>query len=665
MSVRQDQRFTKTKPCPVCGGFDGQARGSGRRCAGFLSDDGDYAHCTREEQAGQLAPSTAVPPTFPHRLEGACGCGHEHAPARWNGGSSASSSSTRRIVAEYDYVDERGTLLYQAVRYDPKNFSQRRPDGNGGWIWKLDDTPRVLYRLPIVLGAIKLGAPIYIAEGEKDVHAIEDVGAAATTCPMGAGKWRHEFSKSISTATSVRVIADRDDEGRKHAATVAASLREAGVADVEIVEPAEGKDASDHLAAGRTLDELVPLAVAEPGAIDEVLKTFRRWLHLPDPAPLLVVLGAVAANMREGDPIWLVLVGPPGGGKSEILQSVAGLPDVHPSATLTEAALLSGSPNRERASDSKGGLLRSIGDFGIILAKDFGSVLNMNRDARAAVLAALREVYDGSWTRHVGTDGGRTLAWSGKVGLIAGCTPTIDRHHGVMNAMGERFVLFRLPSVDSDKQARRALAHAGKERTMRAELAEAASRLLEHRHEPAELKEHEIDRLIALATLAVRCRSAVERDGYSREIELIPESEAPTRLVVVLSQLLGGLDSIGVDRSVAWRVVTKAAMDSIPATRHAVMDVLMASETSVATTAIAESLGYPTPTAKRALEDLTAHGIAFRASRGSGQRADTWTLTTWARERYAISNSEMSEALISSFRVDDDFSESQTPEASA
>ena len=104
------------------------------------------------------------------------------------------------------------------------------------------------------------------------------------------------------------------------------------------------------------------------------------------------------------------------------------------------------------------------------MCKDFGSVLSMNRDARAAVLAALREVYDGSWTRHVGTGGGRTLTWSGKVGLVAGATPTIDRHHAVMGAMGERFVLFRLPEVDASEQARRALAHAGREKEMRQEI---------------------------------------------------------------------------------------------------------------------------------------------------------------------------------------------------
>jgi DNA-binding MarR family transcriptional regulator len=378
--------------------------------------------------------------------------------------------------------------------------------------------------------------------------------------------------------------------------------------------------------------------------LEHVVKTFQRWLHLPHTDPLLAVLAAVAANLLTGDPVWLLLVGPPGSGKSELLQSLGALPNVHPAATLTEAALLSGTPKKEHSTGAKGGLLREIGDFGIIIAKDFGSVLSMNRDGRAALLAALREVYDGSWTRHVGTDGGRTLPWAGKVGLVAGVTPTIDRHHAVMGSMGERFILFRLPEVDENEQAARALAHVGKETSMRRELSESVALLFSAGlGEPRELTDEDRRRLIALATLTVRCRSSVERDGYTREIELIPDAEAPTRLVVVLAQLLAGLDAIGATRQDAWRVVTKASLDSIPATRRSVMEVLLEATKPIATPKLAERLGYPTPTAKRALEDLTAHRIARRASRGTGQTADTWEITERTRQRHqAISASDMS-----------------------
>ena len=62
----------------------------------------------------------------------------------------AANGEKPRVVAEYDYRDEAGKLLYQAVRLSPKSFRQRRPAAAGGWDWKLEDTRRVLFRLPSV-----------------------------------------------------------------------------------------------------------------------------------------------------------------------------------------------------------------------------------------------------------------------------------------------------------------------------------------------------------------------------------------------------------------------------------------------------------------------------------------------------------------------------------
>ena len=162
----------------------------------------------------------------------------------------------REIVATYDYTDEKGELLYQVVRFAPKDFRQRKPDGAGGWVWKLGDVRRVLYRLPDVTEAVRVGVPVYVCEGEKDVHAIERAGGIATTNPGGAGKWRPEYSATLKGA-DVMIVADKDEPGRKHAFEIAAAL--AGTAsDIHVVEAVEGKDAADHLQAGKTLEELVP-----------------------------------------------------------------------------------------------------------------------------------------------------------------------------------------------------------------------------------------------------------------------------------------------------------------------------------------------------------------------------------------------------------------------
>lgn len=370
-------------------------------------------------------------------------------------------------------------------------------------------------------------------------------------------------------------------------------------------------------------------------ALEEARDVFRRWLHLPDAGVLDFVLGTVAANrLPDSDPVWGLVISPPGGGKSEVLNAISHLADAHPAGTLTEASLLSGTPKKERDAAAKGGLLRAIGDHGIIVCKDFGSVLSMNRDARAGVLAALREVFDGSWTRHVGTDGGRTLSWSGKVGFVGGCTPTIDRHHAVMGAMGERFTLYRLPAVDSDLQARAALAHAGRERAMREELAAAAQAALETLGDPEPRNPDETDQLIALATFVVRARSAVERDGYSREIELVPGAEAPTRLINGLDRLLAGLDAIGCDRNQAFATVTKAALDSIPALRLGCLRSLEQYGT-LDTNQAATAVSYPASTTRRALEELHAHGlVTCRAREGKGG-AHEWQLADFAAARLA------------------------------
>jgi hypothetical protein len=164
------------------------------------------------------------------------------------------------IVATYPYVDEDGTLLYEVVRLAPKAFRQRRPDGNGDWIWKLDRTRRVLFRLQQVIAAIKDGTTVYLVEGEEDVLALERAGQVATTNPGGAGKWRKDYTDTLRGANVV-MVADRDPAGYKHVATVAEQLGSAARSFIA-VEGVEGKDARDHLAAGHTVEQFRPIDAA-------------------------------------------------------------------------------------------------------------------------------------------------------------------------------------------------------------------------------------------------------------------------------------------------------------------------------------------------------------------------------------------------------------------
>jgi putative DNA primase/helicase len=169
----------------------------------------------------------------------------------------APKSSDWDQVATYDYQGEDGELLFQVVRLHPKAFRQRRPDGNGGWAWNLNGIRRVPYRLPQVCEAVQRSQTIYVVEGEKDVHALEAAGAVATTNPGGAGKWRDEYSAHFRGARVV-VVEDADEAGRNHALAIVEALT--GIAaEIRHVAPATGKDATDHLGAGRGLADFTPI----------------------------------------------------------------------------------------------------------------------------------------------------------------------------------------------------------------------------------------------------------------------------------------------------------------------------------------------------------------------------------------------------------------------
>lgn len=167
-------------------------------------------------------------------------------------------------IAIYDYTDADGKLLYQVCRTATKDFRQRRPDPakKSGWAWNLNGVSRTLYRLPKVIDAVKSGREVWLCEGEKDVHALEAVGMTATCNSGGAGKWSPEFTEYFQGAAVVRIVADADDAGRKHARMVFEALSHV-VELVEIYESPKHKDAAAHLGAGLELHELEQTATTE------------------------------------------------------------------------------------------------------------------------------------------------------------------------------------------------------------------------------------------------------------------------------------------------------------------------------------------------------------------------------------------------------------------
>ena len=206
------------------------------------------------------------------------------------------------MSAEYDYVDANGVLQFQVCRLEPKAFRQRRPDGNGGFIWNIVGIKPILYRLPEVLEAVSLDRLILVVEGEKDCDRLWPLGVPATCNSGGANKWKPEHSEPLAGADVV-VIPDNDRAGQDHAQAVAHALKghsgRVRLLDLKATwaEAPEKGDISDWLNTGKTAEDLYEIIERLPDWTPSVPPSEALPLVPPTPAPRPYPLSALGETL--------------------------------------------------------------------------------------------------------------------------------------------------------------------------------------------------------------------------------------------------------------------------------------------------------------------------------------------------------------------------------
>lgn len=334
----------------------------------------------------------------------------------------------------------------------------------------------------------------------------------------------------------------------------------------------------------------------------EVEAKFREYFCMEDSTALKVSLATVAVNRADGDPLWLLIVGPPSSLKTEIIRSLSHVPGIHPMSSLTPKTFASGDPK-----DKKASLLLRLPSNPILTLKDFGSVLSMQRDSRQELMGQLRELYDGEFQKEFGN--GIRISWKGKLGLIAGVTDIIETYHSVHQTLGERFLFLRTEIEDRQEAGRRALQHKGFELGIRHDITKTVSAFFSAPHlqkpQTPTFTEWE-DKLVALADFITQARTGIIRDGYSREVEFVPGLEGPSRLVKQFASLLMGLAVIhGRENPTRedYAIVYSVAIDTLPRSRARVLT-LVNQEEGLTPGAIQERLERPLRYVERTLEEL-------------------------------------------------------------
>lgn len=343
----------------------------------------------------------------------------------------------------------------------------------------------------------------------------------------------------------------------------------------------------------------------KPPTYNDLENTIKKYLLIKDKGLIKILTACVISHRMPVEPVWLLIVAGPGGGKTELLTGLFGLDNVWPLSDLTPQTFMSGDKSTPNAS-----LLHRLPPEPLIVMKDFTTVLEMNSDKQSAILAQLREIYDGSYGKEFGN--GESKSWQGKMGFIAGVTPIIDRRQPIHQALGERFIKYRPIAADSLEVTKRAMNNSGMEKEMRKDIKEAFSNYINGLVLPSKLPEvpdEYKDAIMHLAVFCAKARSPVIRDTYhTREIEDIPEPEHPTRLVKQLVNLMGSFAFISDEFTEAdYKIVAKAGLDSLPATRRKVIEFLSKKDSPQTIPDIASAVGLlPNTSFRRQLQDLFA-----------------------------------------------------------
>ena len=391
----------------------------------------------------------------------------------------------------------------------------------------------------------------------------------------------------------------------------------------------------------RNRAEALPPDGASPPSLVDIKNTCRRWLYIEDDTFIDVVLAAVVAHNFPGDPVWLFLVGPRGSCKTELLRTLTSS-KTYTLSSLTQHTLISGLKAKGGADPS---LLPKL-DGKVLVMKDFTTMLSARQEVRADIFGQLRDIYDGYCEKSFGSGVGKR-GYKCHLGLVVGVTPVIDRYSSVDQALGERFLKFRLSYKYPDKAVRRARENAGEQLQMRSELSGKVRRFLERDWEcnpnAVGCSEEMGQKIDNLASLVALLRTAVPKNRKG-ELEFLPEPEVGTRLCQQFAKLGAGLALVRGKSAIEaeeYEVLARVGRDSVPSLRWRIVAGLMENNGREwrAASEIGSTTDIATETMTAHLNDLRLIGAADRKGDGKYEWRPSARLTT------LLENSGVSEAL--------------------
>lgn len=372
--------------------------------------------------------------------------------------------------------------------------------------------------------------------------------------------------------------------------------------------------------------------------IEQVNTVYFDTFFTSDKGIIPLIAAITISTKTKRDPVWLLIIGPPGNGKSEIVSILYKVPYVHQVSNLTENTLLSGM----KSVTGETSLLKKIGSNGMIVMKDYTTILSMRSERKEMIEAQMREVFDGYVTKKTGN--GNDPEWRGKINFIGAVTEEIYAH-GSMAAKGMRALNYVMDISTDD--TRKMMAYRARKNTnniseKRDELQDVFKQYIEFfiknkLPKPGEqitLDEQLEKDIIDLCNFTTKAMSSTTRN-FRGELELVHSATAPTRMsqeIFCVAEMFH-LMYDGNIPDYCKKVLYKLAIDTIPKQRRIVIEALTRyKETPVR--ALSEHIGYPEETVIKWLEDLNSLDVIARR-KDIAKSAVNWFLRDEYKDLFA------------------------------
>lgn len=349
---------------------------------------------------------------------------------------------------------------------------------------------------------------------------------------------------------------------------------------------------------------------------EDVYKEYEKYIYVKDRCVIDLMYGAIIANRLSGDPVWLFMVAPPGGSKTEFILSVDTAPLIYTVTGLSSKTLISGYIGSGGTDPS----LLPMLDGKVLIIKDFTTILKQPKTDKEAIFGILRDAYDGKIDWVFGN--GLQRRYIARFGIIAGVTPVIEIETENDTILGERFLRYNMPYYTEEENEQKeiikcAIKNTTNENEIRDSLRKVGFKVLNYNFQQKPIITEEIfEKITNLAQWIAVMRGYINRQKYTELITHKPFVEVGTRIAKQLIKLSTGISMFRreteISEYVYSKIITKVAQSTVPSKNNIILEYLYKQKEAQQVQEIAKAIGLPTITTNITLENLVLLNILER-----------------------------------------------------